>query len=345
MTSFHVPRSSSKWPALLAALLVVPLLALPGCKKAAEKAPTAAPSGSAAAAVAGPCEAYANKICEKAGPESPTCASFKTATDLMTEATCKAGLKDAAHSIKQLAALRGPCDTLVKKLCDSVGPKSEPCELVTTQTKQFPPERCKMMIEHIPQITADLKKMQSAKQPLSAELATKIASGPVPSLGPENAPVQVVEFSDFECTFCSRAADVVHQIREKYGDKVRIVFRQFPLQNHPNAHVAAQASLAANEQGKFWKFHDTLFKNQRALDRTALEGHAKTAGLDLSAFKKSLNDKQFSAQVDADMKLGEEVSVQGTPTMFVNGKRVENPTDLAAVTGMIDTALGGAPPG
>jgi protein-disulfide isomerase len=324
--------------------LAVSLLALPGCKKG-ETTAAPAPSGSAAATASGPCANYAAKICEKAGKESATCGSFQTATELMSPAACEAGLKDVEHSFKALATLRGPCDTLVKKLCDSVGAKTEECELVTTQTKNFPPDRCKQMLDQVPEITAQLKRMQAARQPLTPQLASKIATGPVPSIGPENASVQVVEFSDFECPFCSRAADVVHKVREKYGDKVRIVFRQFPLPNHSNAHVAAQASLAANEQGKFWPFHDTLFKNQRGLDRAGLEEHAKKNGLDVAAFKKSLDEKKFAAQVDSDLKLGEEVSVQGTPTMFVNGKRVDNPTDFEAVAKLIDSALGTSPPG
>jgi protein-disulfide isomerase len=346
MTSSKLTRFTAR---CLTVAFAAALAALPGCNnkpKAKGGSTAAAPSGSSSAGLVatGPCADYAKKVCEKAGDESPACSSFKTATEVMTEATCQAGLKDIAKTFTKLASLRGPCDELVKQLCAAVGDKTETCTMVKTQTKNFPPERCKMMQEHIPQIVGDLKKMEASKQPLTPELASKIAAGPVPSVGPENASVQIVEFSDFECPFCSRAANVVHQIREKYGDKVRIVFRQFPLAMHPNARAAAEAALAAHSQGKFWPFHDLMFKNQQALDRPNLEKHAKESGLDVTAFKKSLDDKKFAAQVDADMKLGEEVSVQGTPTMFINGKRVDNPTDFAAVASLIDSALG-APPG
>ena len=347
MTSSTLSRKTARCFALL---LAVPLLVL-GCKGGAKKGATAAASASASASgsaglvATGPCGDYATKVCDKAGAESATCSSFKAATELMTPATCQAGLKDLKHTVTKLASLRGPCDALVKELCAAVGEKTETCTMVTTQTKQFPVDRCKMMKEHLPQIIADLKKMEAAKAPLNPELASRLTAGPVPSMGPENAAVHVVEFSDFECPYCSRAANVVHQIREKYGDKVRIVFRQFPLAMHPNARVAAEAALAANAQGKFWPFHDRLFKNQQQLDRSSLETHAKDSGLDMGSFKKSLDDKKFAAQVDADMKLGEEVSVQGTPTMFINGKRIENPTDFAALTSVIDSALGGTPPG
>lgn len=335
----------------LALLLAAPFLIL-GCKstkQASNAAGSAAPAGSGSAALVatGPCADYAKKICDKAGAESPTCASFKTATELMSPAACEAGLKDMNHSISKLATLRGPCDSLVQQLCSAVGEKTESCDMVKTQTQQFPVERCKMMQEHLPEIIADLKKMEAAKQPLSPELASKIAASgaAVPSFGPENAKVQIVEFSDFECPYCSRAATVVHQIKEKYGNDVHFVFRQFPLQMHPNAQEAAEASLAAHAQGKFWEFHDRMFQNQRSLDRASLENHAKEAGLNVGEFKKSLDDNRFEAQVQTDLKLGEEVSVQGTPTMFINGKRVENPTDFQAVSSMIDGALGKTPPG
>jgi protein-disulfide isomerase len=314
-----------------------------GCKpKAGGSKSAPAPSGSAA--VAGPCGEYAEKICAKAGAESPTCSSFKEATSVMSPAACTAGIKDIQVSLGKLSALRGDCDKLVKTLCDAVGPKTKTCNMVTTQTQTFPPARCKQMMEHIPQITEDLKKMEAANQPLSPDLQAAILAG-APAFGPENSPVKIVEFSDFECPYCSRAADVVHQIRTKYGDKVRFVFRQFPLPMHPHARGAAEAALAANAQGKFWEFHDQLFKNQQALERPQLEEHAKKSGLDMTQFKKSLDDKKFGDQVEADMKLGEKVQVQGTPTMFLNGARVENPTDFTALASLIDAALAGTPPG
>ena len=319
-----------------------------GCKKPASSS-TANPSASAsssasAAAASGPCGTYATQLCEKAGPESPTCQAIKTATDLMPPAACAAGLKDVEYTTKKLASAGKACDELVSKLCGAVGPDTQSCQLVTTETKKFPPEKCKMMLEHLPEVTAELQKMEQSNRPLSAEMQTAITQGGA-SFGPANAKVQIVEFSDFQCPYCSHAATVVHQIKEKYGDRVRFTFRQFPLPMHPNAHIAAEAALAANGQGKFWEFHDRLFKNQNQLDRAGLEDQAKQSGLNLAAFKKSLDDHKFAAAVDADMKLGAEVQVQGTPSMFVNGTRVANPTSFEAVTEMIEAALKGASPG
>jgi protein-disulfide isomerase len=319
-----------------------------GCNKPKHnKSKTAAPaaSGSAAvaAAAAGPCQKYAAALCEKAGKESESCQALTASAEILSPAACTAGLKDIAYSVKKLGDANKPCEDLVGKLCAAIGPTTETCNMVKTQTKTFPASRCKSMLEHIPEITADLKKMEAANQPLAPALAASIAGGNAPSFGPADAKVTVVEFSDFECPYCSRAATVVDQVKEKYGTRVRFVFRQFPLPMHANAHAAAEAALAANAQGKFWQFHDKMFQNQGKLTRDGLEGMAKETGLDVAAFKKALDSKTFAAEVDADMKLGESVAVNGTPTMFINGARVANPTNFEAISAQIEGALSGKP--
>ena len=329
------------------ALIGVGLFALAlaaGCNKPHKKrtaAPAASGSAAVSAAAAGPCGKYAAALCEKAGKESESCQALTASADILSPAACTAGLKDIAYSIKKLGEATKSCDDLVGKLCATVG--TDTCNMVKTQTKSFPPARCKSMLEHIPEIVADLKKMEAANQPLSAEVAANIAKGKAPSFGPEDAKVTVVEFSDFQCPYCSRAATVVDQVKEKYGTRVRFIFRQFPLPMHENARGAAEAALAANAQGKFWEFHDKLFQNQGKLTRDGLESFAKEAGLNVAEFKKALDGKTYAADVDADMKLGESVAVQGTPTMFINGARVANPTSFEAIAAQIDGALSGKP--
>ena len=315
--------------------------ALAGCNSSskAPSSPTAGTSKSSASTTGGPCADYAQKICEKSGTESPTCASFKTATKLLSADTCRVGLKDLPHSFEQLTAVRLPCDTLVKNLCDAIGKDTKTCDFVKGQGKMFPVEHCEMMQQQLPQVIADLKKREAANQPLNAEVVTALTQGSLVGFGPSDAKVKVVEFADFECPFCSRAADVVHAMRAKYGDRVQFVFRQFPLAMHADARIAAEAALAANAQGKFWEFHDRLFQNQRTLSRSSLEDHAKQLHLDTDRFKRSLDEKTFAAQVDADMKLGERASVQGTPTLFINGKRIDNPSDEAEVGKAIEAEL------
>ena len=257
-----------------------------GCKKPAtgSAAPTTA-SSAVDTSASGPCGAYAERLCETAGPESATCQSVKATTELMPPEACAAGMKNIDFSVKKIGAAGQACDELVQKLCEAVGPETQSCKLVATETKKFGSEKCKMMMQHLPEVAAELKSMEDANKPLSAEQQAAIAAPSPSSFGPANSKVQVVEFSDFQCPFCSQAASVVHQIKQKYGDKVRFTFRQFPLPMHPNAREAAEAALAAGTQGKFWEFHDRLFQNQKQLDRAALEEHAKQTGLNLAALR------------------------------------------------------------
>jgi protein-disulfide isomerase len=321
-----------------------------GCNKPSHKSksktatPAASGSAGVAAAAAGPCQKYAATLCEKAGKDSESCQALTASAEILSPAACTAGMKDIAYSVKKLGEANKSCDDLVSTLCAAVGPTSDTCnQVVKPQTKNLPVSRCKQMLQHIPEITAELKKMEAANQPLSAEVAASIAKGKAPAFGPEDAKVTVVEFSDFQCPYCSRAATAVDQIKVKYGTRVRFVFRQFPLPMHQNARGAAEAALAANAQGKFWEFHDKMFQNQSKLDRADLEGFAKEAGLDVAAFKKALDSKTYAADVDADMKLGESVAVNGTPTMFINGARVQNPTSFEAISEQIEGALAGKP--
>ena len=309
-----------------------------GCKSAGKDSATKG-TASVAGAVSGPCAEFVNSICDKAGKESSTCQNVKSTVELLSPAACKAASKDASYALQKLAEQRKICDHLTSRLCKDIGENSDTCKMVQTQTKTFPPDRCAMMIDHYADVLADLKKMDAANQPLAAALQATIAKGDAPSFGPADAKVTMVEFSDFQCPYCSKAAQVTHKIKEKYSNKVRFVFRQFPLSFHDKAHVAAEAGMAANAQGKFWQMHDLMFANQGALDRESLDKYAKQVGLNVATFKKALDSKQYVAAVDADVKLGGDAAVNGTPSLFLNGARVQDPTNFDAVSSMIEAAL------
>ncbi|MET0388430.1 MAG: thioredoxin domain-containing protein [Polyangiales bacterium] len=307
------------------------LIAAMGCEKPAAK-PAAAVSPKA-------CEEFAARICKETTDTSPTCTNLKSSLELLTPETCSVALSTAELSIKKLADKRKKCDELTTKLCKDIGDGTETCTMVKTTTKTFPPERCEQMLGRYAEVLDGLKKQEERNKPLSPEKIAKLKEGAAPQFGPATSKVTIVEFSDFQCPYCSRAATAVHELKEKYGDKVHFVFRQFPLSFHQNAHISAEAALAAHAQGKFWEFHDKLFANQSKLDRASLEGYAKELNLNVNEFKKALDDKTHAATVDAELKLGEEVAVDGTPTMFLNGKRVGNPTDVAELSKAIDEAL------
>lgn len=160
-----------------------------------------------------------------------------------------------------------------------------------------------------------------------------------PSKGPENAPVTVVIFSDFECPFCDRANATLAQVEETYGDKVRLVFRDFPLAFHPNAHKAAEAGHCADEQGKFWELHDKMFANQRALGGDELKAYAREVGLDGERFDECLDSGKMAEKVIANMQAGEEAGVRGTPAFFVNGQMLSGAQPFEEFRKVIDREL------
>ena len=312
-----------------------------GADKAAEKKADKSQPTPEATPAASICADYAAKVCAAAGEKSPTCAQFKASTNLMPDAACKAGLADLATTTEKLKASQAVCADLVKRLCDAIGPETKTCQMVSERTKSFPPDRCKQMgsPSEFPKVVQSLEQMEAANKPLSAEKRALIEGPDGASVGPKDAKVTVVEFSDFECPYCVRAATAVDELKKKYGNKIRIVFRHFPLSFHKNAHLASQASLFANTKGKFWEFHDLLFKNQKAMTRPDLEKYAAELGLNMGEFKKALDSGAFKGAVDKDMELGKQVAVQGTPTMFINGARVQNPTDANVISKDIDAAL------
>lgn len=144
-----------------------------------------------------------------------------------------------------------------------------------------------------------------------------------PSIGPEDAALTIVLFEDFECPFCARLYPNVKTTIQKYSDRVRFVYRDFPLNDiHPHAQLAAEAGQCAHEQGKFWEYHDTLFQNQTRLTESDLKSYATYVGMNRQDFDFCLESGKYTEEVRADFQDGVEVGVTGTPTVFFNGERV-----------------------
>ncbi len=160
-----------------------------------------------------------------------------------------------------------------------------------------------------------------------------------PSRGPASAPVTIVEFSDFECPYCSRAEETVSEVMRVYGDKIRLVYRDLPLPMHANAPKAAEAAHCAGEQGKYWEMHAKLFANQRALDVASLKGYAKALGLDQAKFDKCLDSGAKAPLVEENRKAGTEAGINGTPAFFVNGILISGAQPFDAFKEVIDAEL------
>jgi protein-disulfide isomerase len=160
-----------------------------------------------------------------------------------------------------------------------------------------------------------------------------VSTAPRPSLKPPlsdrdhikglpGAPIELVEYGDFECPHCGRAALVVEQLTQELGERLRFSFRHFPLSKmHPHARSAAQAAEAAGAQGKFWEMHDLLFANASALEPQNLVEYAMLLELDVARFENEMASETYAARVQEDVASGVRSGVNGTPTFFINGRR------------------------
>ena len=147
-----------------------------------------------------------------------------------------------------------------------------------------------------------------------------VTGGKGVSRGDVNAPVKVIEFTDYQCSACGAMYPVIEEVLKSYGNRVYFEIRNFPLTPlHPYAFRAAQAAAAANAQGKFWEYIDFLFKNQNSLDDESLKKYATQAGLDRKRFDADLDSGQFDASIRRDIEDGEMFGIEATPTIFING--------------------------
>jgi len=157
--------------------------------------------------------------------------------------------------------------------------------------------------------------------------------------GPVGAPITIVEFSDFQCPFCSKAEPVVDEVMKKYGDKVHLVFRDYPLSFHQNAETAAMASECAKEQGKYWEMHAAMFGNQSKLAPADLVETSGNLGMDKDKFKSCLDSGKYRNEVQHDFQDGAKYGVSGTPTFFINGIMIVGARGADSFSEIIDREL------
>jgi protein-disulfide isomerase len=171
------------------------------------------------------------------------------------------------------------------------------------------------------------------KNPVSVDI------GKSPVKGPANAKITIVEFSDFQCPFCTKGNSTMSDLMKANPNDIKLVFKHLPLPFHPEAMPAAKASYAAQQQGKFWEMHDALFENQKSLGADFYEATAKKLGLDMDKFKKDMNSEAAEAAVKADMAIAEKNGIQGTPGFFVNGVAVKGAYPQSHFQMIIDRIL------
>ena len=162
-----------------------------------------------------------------------------------------------------------------------------------------------------------------------------------PVRGPADAPITIVEFSEYQCPFCGRVTPTLKALQAKYPGKLRIVYKDFPLQNHLQAPKAAEAAHCAGDQGKYWELHDRLFANQQQLQVADLKKHAGAVGLDQATFDQCLDSGKHAARVQEDVELGNAMGVSSTPTLYINGRLVTGAQPQALFESIIDEELAG----
>lgn len=167
----------------------------------------------------------------------------------------------------------------------------------------------------------------------------KVEVGNSPSKGAKNAKVTVVEFSDFQCPFCSKGKDIVDQLLKLYPNDVKVVFKNLPLDFHPEALPAAKAAMAAGKQGKFWEMHDYLFDNQKSLKSDFYPEAAKKLNLDVAKFNTDMGSKEIEDAVKADLEQAKSLGVQGTPNFYVNGVNLRGAYPIEEFQKIVDRWL------
>lgn len=188
-------------------------------------------------------------------------------------------------------------------------------------------------------LIAEIKEKQTIKVVLDPPRIKLSVAAHEPAKGPANAKVTIVEYSEFQCPFCSRVGPTIKQIMDEYGDKVRIVFRHFPLGMHNRAIPAAEAAQCAHDQGKFWEYHDKLFENQRALADENLKQYAADLGLDTEKFNSCYDAGKHRDDVKKMMDSGTAAGVTGTPAFFINGRFLSGAQPFDAFKTIIDNEL------
>jgi protein-disulfide isomerase len=188
-------------------------------------------------------------------------------------------------------------------------------------------------------IKGDLKRVADEPEPV-LEDPVRISLAGDPVRGPANAKVTIVEFSDFQCPYCSKAVEETKQVLKRFPKDVRLIFKQFPLDSHSEAEFGAEAALAAQAQGKFWEMHDLLYAGFPELSRAKVDGYAKQLKLDIGKFNSDLGSHKYKARVMSEEKEGEDAGVGGTPTFFFNGRKYNGVFEASTIIPLIEKEFG-----
>lgn len=190
----------------------------------------------------------------------------------------------------------------------------------------------------------DASKWAHLQEPKLLDDAVQIPVAGAPSIGPANAKITIVEFSDFQCPYCAVAVSEINALLKAFPNQVRLIFKQFPLETHPQADLAAAAAVAAHRQGKFWAMHDAMFGHRDDLSRKAIMLLAKQNGLNMERFESDIDSTEVRETVVRDVQDGDRAHVEGTPTLFIGGQRYNGTVTLEPLKQIISQQLAPANP-
>jgi thiol-disulfide isomerase/thioredoxin len=213
----------------------------------------------------------------------------------------------------QVSELLAPCQEVPVSIAQCVS-ENRPCK-TCLPAAQF-------LLKQVQAGKAKKEREDAFHARFDAGKTKTIALDGSPELGPPDAAVTIVEWADFECPFCRAVYPVLDELEKKYPSQVRVVYKFYPLGAHPHGEIAARAGVAAMLQGKFWEMHHVLFENQERLEQTDLEGYAKKVGLDVAKFRADLGSKEVGDRIERDKKQADELGLDGTPFLFINGRYV-----------------------
>ena len=255
------------------------------------------------------------------------------------EATAKGVTLEQLQETEVIAKVPAPSDDEVKKLYDDNQEQLGGQSFEDVKEKLVEYMKGRGAQARYNAYIAELKKKYPTKIALRPP-TVDVALGDLPPLGPADAKVTIIEFSDYECPYCKRAEASVEEVRKVYGDKVRIAYRNYPLPFHANARPAANAALCANEQGKFWEMHDKLME-AKDLSAANLQQLASDTGLDRKKFDDCLAAERYKDQIDKDLAAGQAAGVNGTPAFFINGRLLDGAQPFEKFQEIIDEELAG----
>jgi protein-disulfide isomerase len=250
-----------------------------------------------------------------------TAAQKTTALKLVREqgCSCGCGMKVAECRVKDPSCTysRGLAATMIDALKKGESEQDAIAAAAKSQFAQPPPGQSNKLLED----------------------PVKIPVNGAPVLGPANAPITLIEFSDFQCPYCVAATPQLQALVKTYPTQVKLIFKQYPLDIHSQASFAAAAALAAHKQGKFWPMHDALFANHDDLSDQNVTALAKRIGLDMQRFERDLHSTTIEQTIEQDIADGDRAGVEGTPTLFIDGQRFNGPLVMQILKPLVGEQL------